>query len=229
MIYTKERLELLANSVNKKFFPHRLENVVPLDCYDLLEALGCEVQWRYISPDHSILGATFFDDGYWYIWPEGTYHKGDMYQTEYFPKGTILINQRLVDADGQKNRRSENFVVGHECSHWIKDQTYFQTHADRDVLHLCQKTDFGTTWWNDDTMSEEQILERQTNYLNAAILMPRDVIKREFFRIARYKNIPSSPLPYQSYMRGWISKLSTMYDVNFGPVEYRLRDLGIIA
>ena len=121
MIYTKEKLEDLADSINKEYFPARLTSASPLDCYDLLEALGCEVEWRYISPDDSILGATFFDDGYWYIWPDGTFHKGDMFATEFFPKGTILINQRVLDSKVKTARGSENFIVGHECAHWIKD------------------------------------------------------------------------------------------------------------
>ena len=228
MIYTKEKLEELADSINKEYFPARLTSASPLDCYDLLEALGCEVEWRYISPDDSILGATFFYDGYWYIWPDGTFHKGDMFATEFFPKGTILINQRVLDSKAKTARGSENFIVGHECAHWIKDQEYFKTHAEKDVFHVCKKNDFGSTWWN-NSMSEIEIIERQTNYLDAAILMPRDVIRSEFFRISRYKNIPSQQLEFKNYMKKWIAVLSQEFGVNFNPVKYRLQDLGIIS
>lgn len=41
MIYTREKLEELADSINKEYFPARLTSASPLDCYDLLEALGC--------------------------------------------------------------------------------------------------------------------------------------------------------------------------------------------
>ncbi len=228
MIYTKEKLEELADSINKEYFPARLTSASPLDCYDLLDALGCEVEWKYISPDDSILGATFFDDGYWYIWPDGTFHKGDMFTTEYFPKGTILINQRVLDSKAKTARGSENFIVGHECAHWIKDQEYFSKHAAKDVFHVCKKNDFGSTWWN-NSMSKLEIIERQTNYLDAAILMPRDVIRSEFFRISRYKNIPNQPLEFKNYMKKWIAVLSQKFGVNFNPVKYRLQDLGIIS
>ncbi len=227
MIYTKQKLEELADSVNKEFFPERLEAAIPLDCYDLLEKLGCNVEWKYLSPDDSILGATFFEDGYWYIWPSGSYHKGDMFNTEYFSKGTVVINQRLLDSKAKTTRKSENFVVGHECSHWIKDQEYFKNHEEKDVFHICKKNDFGTTWWN-NYMSEIEIVERQTNYLDAAILMPRDIVRAEFFRVARYKNIPTKPIKFQKFMNSWVSKLSDEFSVNFNPMKYRLQDLGII-
>ena len=77
-------------------------------------------------------------------------------------------------------------------------------------------------------MSEIEIIERQTNYLNAAILMPRDVIKKEFFRIGRYRNIPIQTIEYKSYMRGWVADLAKKYNLNFNPVLYRLQDLGVI-
>ena len=49
MIYTREHLENLADSVNRDFFPERLTSPSVLDGYDLLEAIGCEYEWKYID------------------------------------------------------------------------------------------------------------------------------------------------------------------------------------
>ena len=57
MIYTREYLEDLANNINRDFFPERLSSPSVLDCYDLLEALGCTYEWKYISPDDTIIRA----------------------------------------------------------------------------------------------------------------------------------------------------------------------------
>lgn len=228
MIYTREKLEILADSINQKYFPERLNSAIRIDGYDLLESLGCEVEWKYISPDNSILGATFFDNGCWPIWPNGNFQKGDTFNMEYFRKGTVLINQVLLDSNKSNSRERENFVVVHEGSHWIKDQEYFKTHAEKDIFHICQKNNFGTTNW-DQSMTEIEIIERQTNYLTAAILMPRDIISFEFFKLSRYKNLPAQPLEFKNYMKKWISELSHKFGVNFNPVKYRLQDLGIIS
>jgi len=223
MIYTRARLEAIANQINEKYFPDRLLSVLPFDAYDLLEALGCDVEWKYISPDDSISGATFFEDGYWYIWSSGTYQEGDSCNKEFFPKGTVLINQIIID---KNDRKKENFVVAHECAHQIKDEEYFKNHG-ADICHLCRTNDIGSTRWYTN-MSELEIIERQTNYLAAAIWMPEDVTRERFFKIARYKNIPDHPLEIKKYVNGWIAQLAKEYNINFNPMKYRLQDLNIL-
>ena len=227
MIYTKDKLEDLADAVNRKYFPERLSSAIALDPYDLVDKIGCTVDWKYISPDDTILGATFFSDCVWPVWPNGTFKKGDICNLDLFRTGTIVINQRVLDSKSKKAKQFENFIVGHECSHWIKDKDYFESHGEQDAYHICQKNDFESTWWR-TSMTEIEIIERQTNYLNAAILMPRDVIKREFFRIGRYRNIPTQAIEYKSYMRGWVAELAKKFDLNFNPILYRLQDLGVI-
>lgn len=224
MIFNREELELMADNINEKYFPERLEKPIMLDPYDLLDKLGCSYNWKYISPDKSILGITFFDDGMWYIWPSGEFKEGDKYSKEFFPKKTILINQTVLD--GQKNRYEENFIVIHEAGHWIKDKDFFESNSGS-ISHICKKNDMEKTYWCQD-LTELEIIERQTNYLGAAILMPWDTIKKEFFRLLRYKNIPQKPLALQKYMFKAIQELSKTFNVNFNPVKYRLMDIGVL-
>ena len=96
MTYTKDKLEELADAVNRKYFPERLSSAIALDPYDLVDKLGCTVDWKYISPDDTILGATFFSDSVWPVWPNGTFKKGDMCTFDLFLTGTIVINQRVL-------------------------------------------------------------------------------------------------------------------------------------
>lgn len=42
--YSRETLEIMADEINRKYYPDRLEKVIPLDHYDLLEKLGLEVE-----------------------------------------------------------------------------------------------------------------------------------------------------------------------------------------
>lgn len=227
MIYTREYLENLADNINKKHFPERLLSPSVLDAYDLLEAIGCDYEWKFISPDDSIMGITFFGDGKWPIWPNGTYSKGDLPSYELFKKGTIVINQWLLDSKKKGAECSERFVVTHEAAHWIKDKLYFEKHPDS-VAHTCSRNDFGKTYWSSN-MTDLEIIERQANYLSAAIHMPRKIITESFFKAGRYKNIPNDPIAFQPYMKGWIAKIAPQFGMNFNPIIYRLKDLNVIC
>lgn len=224
MYLTKDDLEQKADEVNAKYFPLRLEKAMALDPYDLIDKIGAQVEWKYISPDESILGMSFFGDGIWYIWDKGTFNENDRPTKEFFPKDTILINQVVLDK--KNNRKTENFIVAHEVSHLIKDRAYFEKHPDSEY-HICKKNDFEHTYWYKG-MDELEIIERQTNFFGAAILMPKEIIKKEFFRLLRYKNIPTNPIPFQTYMKTAIGQLSTTFQVNFNPVIYRLYDIGVL-
>ena len=224
LFYSRETMERWADSINKTYFPERLDKATPLDSYNLLEKLGLEVEWKYLSPNLDIQGAIFFDGGTWLVWDKGTYEEGDKPHKEAFNKRTIVINAILSEA---KYKKKERFVVGHEVTHWIKDIDYFTAHPVDQVL-ACSKEHYEKTYWNRD-MSERDIIERQCNYMNAALQMPRHLIKKEFFKLLRYKNIPDEPIKYKGYMKGCISKLAEGFELNFNPVLYRLYDLNVLA
>jgi len=223
--YSREYLEEQADKINMKYYPERLSKVSPFNHYDFLEKLGLEVEWKYISPDDSILGMYFFEDGMIYVWPNGKYQPGDQPVKEYFKKKTVVINQIILDK--KNNEKQERFLCNHEVSHSIKDTQYFIDHPSN-MVQICGAQNFGSTYW-DSKMSEIAIIERQTNYLNAAILLPRDVVKREFFRRLRYTYIPEEPIAYTVYMKKHIAKLADEYGVNYNVLLYRLYDLNILS
>ena len=220
--YSKENLELIADSVNKRYYHERLEKILPLDPYDLLEKLGLEIEWKFISPNFDLLGMIFFEDSSWFIWDNDNYELCYKPHLENFKKGTILINSNLLN---KKYAKSEAFVVGHEVCHWIKDVLYFKNHP-TDFLQICSKESINNTTWN-NSFTELDVIERQTNYL-AALFMPRNLIKLEFFKRLRYKNIPPEPIEYKIYMRKVIKSLADDFNLNYNPILYRLYDLNIL-
>ncbi len=222
--YSREELELMAEELNRKYYPERLERVLPLDPYDLLEKQGLDVEWKYISPNDSLSGLIFFEDGVFPVWKNASFKTGDKPSFELFKKGTIVINNLLEEK--KKYRKRNTFVCAHENCHWIKDQAYFKDHPGS-IVQICDRSSLEKTYWN-DKMSEIDIIERQNNYLTAAIIMPRNVIKNAFFKSLRYRNIPDEPIEYVPYMKKHISKLANSYGINFNPVLYRLYDLGIL-
>lgn len=222
--HSKESLELMADEINKKYYPERLDSILPLDPYDLLEKQGLDVEWKYISPNDQLLGIIFFDDEIFPVWEKGKYTTGDKPHFEKFKKGTIVINSILVDYS--KNKKKEMFVCTHENCHWIKDQDYFKDHPES-IIQICDSRSLEKTYWN-EKMSEKDVIERQTNYLCAAVIMPRNVLKKAFFKSMRYKNIPEEPIEYKSYMKKYIALLADSFGINYNPVLYRLYDLNIL-
>ena len=75
--YSLEQLEDKAKELLIKFDEERLTKVKPIDVYAVIEkCLDVPYDWKYLTPDQSVLGATAFSDGYFWAWPEGRYYDG---------------------------------------------------------------------------------------------------------------------------------------------------------
>lgn len=222
--HSREELEIMANNINCQFYSQRLVEMLPLDCYDLLEKLGLEVEWKYITPCLDVQGMFFVEEGESYVWPHGKLHEGDVPKMEKFQKNTIVINQLLLDKKSYKQK--ELFVCTHEIGHSIKDRDYFRAHP-KNKIQMCSEVSLNKCYW-DESMSEEDVIESQNNYLTAALLMPREVVKRQFFKILKFRNIPFEPLEYKVYMKKAVAAIAKGFGVNYNPVLYRLCDIGVL-
>lgn len=77
--FSIKQLEDKATELLIEFDKERLEKTKPLDVYEVIEkCLGVPYDWKYLTPDQSVLGATAFSDGYFWAWPESTYREGMM-------------------------------------------------------------------------------------------------------------------------------------------------------
>ena len=75
--YSAHQLENEAEKLLTQFDPERLRKPKPIDVYAVIEkCLGVDYDWKYITPDQSILGATAFNAGYVWVWPEPCYREG---------------------------------------------------------------------------------------------------------------------------------------------------------
>lgn len=133
----------------------------------------------------------FFENGFFYIWPKENFSKEDIPHIELFKKGTVVINQLLIDSNDKK---TETFVACHEAMHWIKDKKFFSDN-NKTISQICKndmKFNIGSK-----VKVKEGIIERQTNYLSTALLLPKEALRKTFFAILRYKNIPKELLKYE--------------------------------
>ena len=122
--YSARQLESEAEKLLFQFDPERLKKPKSIDVYAVIEkCLGVEYDWKYITPDQSILGATAFNAGYIWVWPEPCYREGMLPSKAYLPKGCILIDATLTESG---NRGRENFTVMHEVFHQVLHKNCFR-------------------------------------------------------------------------------------------------------
>ncbi|WP_308605015.1 hypothetical protein [uncultured Fibrobacter sp.] len=221
--YSDERLDFFGDELNRRFDISRLEEAKPLDVYDVVESIGCTPDWKYITPDQSILGMTVFETTNFYKWENPFFHQSDMPKEIVLKKGTILIDRTLNEGNRQK-QQIENFTVIHECFHWLLHRRYFETSDSSPYLCCTEDSLFGKTSRLDEKI---RMLEHQANRCAASFLLPRQAVSNEFMKTARLKNFPQHPMPLQN-MKSHIAKTATLFSVNFNPMKYRLQELGFI-
>lgn len=122
-----------------KFDEERLTKVKTIDVYAVIEkCLDVPYDWKYLTPDQSVLGATAFSDGYFWAWPEGRYYDGmKPYKVE-VKKGTILIDSTLTE---ENNRGRENFTVMHEIFHSVLHKKCFREAGNKVIFPGCNQCD----------------------------------------------------------------------------------------
>lgn len=224
-VYTKDELEEMAVAINERYFPKRLERPTPFDAYLFLDLLGFDYEWDLLSPGLQISAMTFFSDGGWYIWDKPSYFPGDKPHLKTFKKGTVVVNSTFLSSKGL--RKSEAFAVTHEGCHIIKDKRYFEAHP-REISAVFKLNDSKRKYWNGSAPTVE-LIERQNDYLTAAVIMPKEQIKAAFFKSMRYKNIPDEPIGFKLFMKKHIATLAKAYDLNFNVILYRLQEIGVLA
>lgn len=221
--YSQTQLESLADNLNMEFDAERLKIPKPIDVYDVVEYLGATPDWIYITPDQSILGATFFCDTYWYSWPEARFDKNILPIEIPIRKGTILIDRTLNEG---KDRGKENHTVIHECFHYKIHERCFR--REDGFQHYCKKDAFDPWGNRRRPMSALEINEYQANYCAAAFLMPKTAVENAFIKSIRMTHKPEQPLPYADWMKKYIAELAKEFSVNFNPMKYRLQQLKLI-
>ena len=109
--YSPSQLEAKAEDLLRDFDPERLKETKHIDVYAVIEkCLNVPYDWKYLTPDQSILGMTAFKSGYAWVWPAPYYEDGMKPEKAFFEEGTIVIDSTLTE---YKYRGSENFTVMH--------------------------------------------------------------------------------------------------------------------
>ena len=161
----------------KKYDKELLYKTKEIDVYSVIEAcLDVPYDWKYLTPDQSILGLTAFNPGYIYTWPESHFEDGMLPQKTYLEKGTIVIDSTLTESS---NRGRENFTVIHEVFHQVIHQKCFKREP-ADYAHYTTASAIKGQKKKLDTALD--IIEYQANSCAAAFLMPENLVREIFHK-----------------------------------------------
>lgn len=218
--FSVNQLEDKATELLIEFDKERLVKTKPLDVYEVIEkCLGVPYDWKYLTPDQSVLGATAFSDGYFWAWPESTYREGMMPYKVGVEKGTILIDATLTESG---NRGRENFTVMHEVFHQKLHMKCFRDEGRNYMHQTYSRTIEGTIRCVSYAL---KIIERQANACAAAFLMPADLTKKIYED--KYKSAGITRLNY-GFIWNLIKDMAEEFNVSKQAMSYRLQNLGLI-
>lgn len=219
--FSTKQLEDKATELLIEFDKERLSKTKPIDVYEVIEkCLNVPYDWKYLTPDQSVLGATAFNSGYVWVWPESTYREGVLPYQIWAEKGTILIDATLTEGN---SRGRENFTVMHEVFHQVLHKKCFRDEG-RNYIHSTYKR---TIDGNIRCASYAlKIIERQANACAAAFLMPAKLVEREYKE--RYYSANYYTRNHYLFMDDLIKELSVVFSVSKEAMTYRLKNLNII-
>ncbi len=218
--YSWEQLETKAVEFLAEFDKERLYKTKPIDVYAVIEkCLDVPYDWKYLTPDQSVLGATAFHEGYIWVWPESRYYDGLMPYQIYAAEGTIFIEATLTEQD---NRGRENFTVMHEVFHQVLHKKCFRDEG-KGYIHSSYKLMIeGKRRYASSAL---KTIEWQANCCAAAFLMPAELTEKEYRK--RIKNAGAKTKDYY-FMKTVIDDMAEDFSVSKLAMCYRLRDLGMI-
>ncbi len=220
--YSHAQLEELANKLNQRYDAGRLKKPSRVDVYDIVDLLGARIAFEFLSPTRSFLGATIFNTGPFYVWPEianRSWTIDMMPKLKLFYGGTIIIDQSLSESSKKRDHFIENFTVMHECFHFAKHKSAFECDG-----HMSRSfTDYNREQTNKNNAL--YWLEHQANYAAAAFLMPREAVEYGARNLLYYSGYP---IPFEQRMADDIKGLGYLFGVNYSPMLYRLRELNIL-
>lgn len=215
-----KQLEDKACELLIEFDQERLHKTKPIDVYAIIEkCLDVPYDWKYLTPDQSILGATAFSGGLLWVWPESKYYEGLLpYQIEVEP-GTILIDTTLTEQD---NRGRENFTVMHEVFHQVLHKKCFRTMPKNYVHPTASRTIDGQMRYASYALA---VIEKQANVCAAAFLMPAELTDNTYRSLYRATGFNRYN---HNFVYNTIKEMAEEFSVSQQAMSIRLQTLGLI-
>jgi Zn-dependent peptidase ImmA (M78 family) len=181
---TYEALDEYAESLVRDFAPERLTIPGELDILAFLqEYLGLTVKYYPLSYKDKIIGVTAFHDDHIQVYDKTT---GATVMVD-VAQGTVVIDSSLKY---KRSYRRWRFTMAHEGSHWLIHRKTFSKDNPYGSFGMRENRNLAATngrfvYWRDKAeKTDKDWMERQADFLGAAILIPRPALRvayRDFF------------------------------------------------
>lgn len=175
--YSKPQLEELPNNLNREFDKERLEKAKPIDVYDVVEFVGAEIDWKYLSIDGSVLGVTVFCDG---VLPVFELENCKLISSFISTKARTIFVDIRVEEDSNICRK--NFTVMHEVFHFLHHKKSF-TKINGWLKKILETEVFRSYEEKKKGMTAIEILEWQANYMASSFFVPKFALINEIKNI----------------------------------------------
>lgn len=187
---SRKQIDLEAEIFLKKYRPLALKQATKLDLENLIENdLELEIDYQNLDPEHQILGATIFKDGYLNVYTEGKK------ELKKFNKNTMVFDSKLSEDYKQEGRFL--FTLAHEIGHWILHKKHFfindgqeslfnQIDEDDESYIICAKRDENAMLHIRKKTPEEWI-EWQADSFASSLLMPKEIFKEVYENLEAQK------------------------------------------
>lgn len=220
MILSREDIEVLADGIIADFDKtiKKTSLVTPIEEL-ATEFLGLKVTFDKLSNDGNFCGVTAYRDSQFTTVVDG-YEKNIKIQ-----KQQIILDSAFMELGKQKKTARFRFTLAHEIAH----QIIFQLESDEEKVKYDKSFSIKNPNYQFNN-TELDWNEWQANTLGAALLMPRDKIKR-FLRNWQRIELPKLPryLHNNKYLETLIiNKVSEYFSVSKQSVKIRLQHLGYI-
>jgi hypothetical protein len=175
-----EVLDDYAEAVVNDYAPERLSEPAPIDVLDFIQSyLGLDMEYHNLCYESKVIGFTAFNDGFIRVFDERTSLTGIVPVNA----GTVIIDKSLK---GKRNIRRFRFTGMHEGSHWLLHKKAFENNnaygniGAFEIKYLAAK--IGRTDYSRSKLekTDKDRIERQADFLAAAILMPLSALRVAF-------------------------------------------------
>jgi hypothetical protein len=177
---TNDALDAYAEDIVADFAPERLSVPGPVDAEGFVEYyLGLNVEFHRICYDRKILSMIAFDDGIIQVMDEQT----GMPEPMIVEKGTVVVDTSLSI---KRNLARMRFSIVHEGSHWLLHRKAFAVDNPfgspgiYENPYLAAKEGRMDYRRDQRERTDSERMERQADFLAAAILMPRPAMRIAF-------------------------------------------------
>ncbi|MCD8307677.1 MAG: ImmA/IrrE family metallo-endopeptidase [Clostridia bacterium] len=228
--YTTRDLENIADQINKKYKPERLDEPMRFDPYALVDALNYSLTFAYLTPDMSKLGMAACGDSLCYVWPSVPYYPGLLPHKELYRAGSIVLDKQFQESGDEQKIRRALFTLVHEITHLLLHSEYYLLPDNEVYSYQQQKMLMSTKGELVETSYYDYlytITEKQANYVAGAFIAPEQSVKNIY---KDWFQEPDSeyPLTFNFYRKERVKKMSNLYRMSYTAMGIRLIQLDIL-